>query len=183
MATCFGCSCSHLQASLKKNKNLMGIDWLICIWVRALTVPMHLGRNWRALCAPYQFMGALLLCWRSRWLPDILLMSSGSKKKEPRYTCLSEAKDSHLYRMWAEVSSSAPHLLHSGLSSSPSRQRCLLRVLRPVRRPVIALDEALLKDRNLALAPSQGPKINSWACLHGIINECFYLYFRVDQAS
>jgi hypothetical protein len=32
-------------------------------------------------------------------------MSSGSKKKESRYTCLSEAKASHSQRMWAEVSS------------------------------------------------------------------------------
>jgi len=25
------------------------------------TIPMHLGFNWRSLCAPYRFMGALLL--------------------------------------------------------------------------------------------------------------------------
>jgi hypothetical protein len=56
-------------------------------------------------------------------------MSSGSKKKEPSYACLSEAKASHLQRMWAEVLSSSPHLLHSGLSDSPIRWRCLLRVL------------------------------------------------------
>ena len=40
----------------------------------------------------------------------ILLMSSGSNKKEPRYACLSVAKAPHSQRMWAEVSSSAPHL-------------------------------------------------------------------------
>jgi len=51
----------------------------------------------------------------------ILLMSSSSKKKKPRYAYLSEAKASHLQGMWAEVSSSAPHLLHSELSDSPSR--------------------------------------------------------------
>jgi len=45
-----------------------------------------------------------------------LLMSSDSKKKEPRYACLSEAKASHSQRMRSEVSSSAPHLLHNGLS-------------------------------------------------------------------
>ena len=95
----------------------------------------------------------------------ILLMSSGSKKKEPRYTCLSEAKASHPQRIWAEVSSSAPHLLHSGLSNSPSRWRCLLRALCPVRRPVTALDCVLLKERNLALTPRQGPQISSRACL------------------
>jgi hypothetical protein len=95
----------------------------------------------------------------------ILLMSSDSKKKEPRYTCLCEAKASHSQRMWAEVSSSTPHLLHNGLSDSPIRWRCLLRVLFPVRRPVTALGFVLLKDRNLALAPRQGPEINSRACL------------------
>jgi len=43
------------------------------------------------------------------------------KKREPIYTCLSEAKASHSQRMWAEVSSCAPHVLHSGLSDGPSR--------------------------------------------------------------
>jgi hypothetical protein len=42
------------------------------------------------------------------------LMSSGSKKKEPRYACLIEAKASHRWRMWAEVISSASHFLRSG---------------------------------------------------------------------
>jgi len=95
----------------------------------------------------------------------ILLMSSGSKKKEPKYACLSEAKASHSQRMWADVSSFAPHRLHSGLSSSPSRLRYLLRMLCPVRRPVRALEWVLLKDRNLALAPRQSPEISSRACL------------------
>ena len=67
--------------------------------------------------------------------------------------------------MWAEVSSSAPHLLRSGLSDSPIRWRCLVRVLCPVSRPVTALDCVLLKVRNLALAPRQGPEISSRACL------------------
>jgi len=40
-----------------------------CDWVRVLTVAMHLGVNWRAFCAPYQFMGSLLLCQSSRWPP------------------------------------------------------------------------------------------------------------------
>jgi len=92
------------------------------------------------------------------------LMSSGSTK-EPRYTCLSEAKASYSQKMWAEVSSSAPHLLHSGLSDSAGRRKCLLRVLCPVRRPVAVLDCILLRDRSLALTPRQGPEINSLACL------------------
>jgi hypothetical protein len=115
---------------------------------------------------PISIHGSPIILLKFQMAPKlILLMSSGSKKKQPRYTCLSEAKDSHSQRMWAEVSSSAPHLLHSGLSSSPSRWRCLLRVLSPGRRPVTALDCVLLKDRNLALAPRQGPEIISWACL------------------
>jgi len=105
----------------------------------------------------------------------ILLMSSGSKKKEPRYTCLSEARASHSQRMWAEVSSSAPHLLHSGLSDSPGRWRCLLRVLCPVRRPATALDCVLLKDRNLTLAPRQDPQISSRACLCVSPSPCHHI--------
>jgi len=142
-----------------------GVGWLIDVRVQDLTVPMHLGPNWWALCAPYQFMGAPVTLLKFQMAPRlILLVSSGSKKKEPRYTCLSEAKAARSQRMWVKVSSSAPHLLHSGLSSSPIRWRCL-RVLCPVRRPVTALDYVLLKNRNLALAPRQGPEINSQACL------------------
>jgi len=92
-------------------------------------------------------------------------MSSGSKKKEPRYTCLSEAKVSHSQRMWAEDSSSTPNLLHKGLLVSPIKWRCLLRVLCPVRRPITTLDCVLLKDKSLPFAPGLGPKINSRACL------------------
>jgi hypothetical protein len=95
----------------------------------------------------------------------IFLISSGTKKEELRYTCLSEAKASHSQRILAEVSSSAPHLLHNGLSDSPIKQICLLRVLCPVRRPIITLDYVLLKDKNLAMAPRQGPKISCQACL------------------
>jgi len=150
-------------------------DWLICDWVRDLTVPM-LGHNWWAPCAPYRFMGAPLLYWSSRWPSKlVLIMSSGSKKKEPRYACLSEAKASHSQRMWAEVSSCASHLLHSGLSDSSIRWRCLLRVLCPVRRPVTTLDCFLLKDRNVAVAPRQGPKINSEACLWVSPRPCHHI--------
>jgi hypothetical protein len=62
--------------------------------------------------------------------------------------CLCVAEASHSHRTWAEVSSSAPHFLHKGLSLSPIMWRCLLRVLRPVSRPVTTLDErkALLRS-------------------------------------
>jgi len=44
------------------------------------------------------------------------------------------SQSSHLQRMWAEVSSSAPHLLH--WTNSPGGWKCLPRVLCPVRRPM-----------------------------------------------
>jgi len=44
---------------------------------------------------------------------------SGSKQKEPRYARLSEAKSSHSYRTWTEVSSSVPHFLQVGLLLNP----------------------------------------------------------------
>jgi hypothetical protein len=83
------------------------------------------------------------------------LIFSGSRKQQPRYTCLSEAK----------VSSSAPHFLHNGLSISLITWRCLLRALCPVRRAVTALGCILVKDKRIALVPRQGPEINSRACL------------------
>jgi hypothetical protein len=95
----------------------------------------------------------------------MFLIFPGSKKEEPRYACLSEARASHLQRIWAEVSSSAPHFLHKGLSVSPIKWSCLRRVLCPVSRPVTALDCILLKDKSLILVPRHGPEINSRACL------------------
>jgi len=94
-------------------------------------------------------------------------MSIGSKKKEP--SCQSEAKASHSQIMWAEVSSSDPHLLHKGLLVSPIKWRRLLRVLCPVRRPITTLDCVLLKDKSLIFVAGLGPEINFrdrlWALL------------------
>jgi len=36
-----------------------------------------------------------------------------SKRREPKYVRLSEAKDSHSHKMWTEVSSSVTHFLFS----------------------------------------------------------------------
>jgi len=87
----------------------------------------------------------------------ILLMSCSSKKKEARYTCLSEAKASHSHGMWAKVSSSAPHL-QSGLFDSPIRWTYLLRVLCPMRMPETALDCVLLKDKKSSLGIQTGSR-------------------------
>ena len=79
--------------------------------------------------------------------------------------CMSEAKASHSHKMWIEVSSSVPHFLQVGLLLSPITYKCLLKVLCPVRRPIITLDCDLLKDNNQALVARLGPEINSRACL------------------
>jgi len=89
------------------------------------------------------------------------LMSSGSKKKEPKYVYLSEAKASHSHRMWTEVSSSVPHFLQMVLLLSPIICRCLLKVLCPVSRPITTLACVLLKDSNRVHVTRLGPKINS----------------------
>ena len=47
------------------------------------------------------------------------LISSGSKKKEPKCVYLSEAKTSHSHKIWTEVSSSVPHFLQVGLLINP----------------------------------------------------------------
>jgi len=94
------------------------------------------------------------------------LISSGSKKKEPRHVCLSEAKASHAHRMWTEVSSLVPHFRLMGLLLSPITYKCLLRVLCPVRRPTTTLDCVLLRDNYQALVARLGPKINSRVCLY-----------------
>jgi len=91
-------------------------------------------------------------------------MSSGSKKKEPRYVCLSETNASHSHKMWTEVSSSVPHFLQMGLLHNFIIYRCLLKVLCPVSRPKTTLDCVLLKDNNRAPVARSGPEINSRAC-------------------
>ena len=92
------------------------------------------------------------------------ITSSCSKKKEPTYACLSEAKASHSHKMWTEVSSSVPHFLHVGLLLNPIMYRCFIRALYLVRRPVTTLDCVLLKDNNQAFVARLGPEINSQAC-------------------
>ena len=73
------------------------------------------------LC-PISIQGSPVTLLKFQMAPRfILLMSSGSKKEEPTYACVSDVKASHVHRMWAEVSNIVPHLLHSGLSDSPIR--------------------------------------------------------------
>ena len=97
----------------------------------------------------------------------IFLISSGSKKKEPRCVCLSEGKASHSHKMWAEVSSSVPHFLQVEILLNPIiyTRKCLLKVLCSLRRPITTLGCVLLKDNNRAFVARLGPEIISQACL------------------
>ena len=60
-------------------------------------------------------------------------------------------------------------------TDSHTRWRCLLRLLCPVRRPGTTLYCVLLKDRNLALVPGQGPESNSEACLWVLPRPCHHI--------
>ena len=68
--------------------------------------------------------------------------------------------------MWAEVSSSAPHLLHKGLLVNPIKWRCLLRV-------IISAKKA---NNNPGLCPIEGQKSGlcsqTWACVWLLLRPC-----------
>jgi hypothetical protein len=117
-------------------------------------------------------------CWftkSSRWPPHLYFWCPLVPRRRNPDTHVWVRPQLHTHKeCGVEVSSSAPHLLHSGLSDSPIRWRCILRVLCPVRRPVTALDCILLKDRNLALAPRQGPEINFRACFWVLPTPCHH---------
>ena len=113
-------------------------------WVRALSGPMHLGLKTGPILG-YR-SPVPLAKFQMAPIPSSL-MSSGSRKMEPRYACLSEAKASHSHKMWTEVSPSVPHFLQMGSLHSPLIFKCLLKVLCPVNRPITTLDCVLLKGR------------------------------------
>jgi hypothetical protein len=129
---------------------------------------MNLGLNWQALCVPYSVLGyrspVPLAKFQMALVPSTLI-SSGSKKKEPRYACLSEANISHSHIMWTEVSSSVPHFRQIGSLHIPMIRKCLRNVLCPVSRPITTQDCVLLKDYSRAPIAGSGPEINSRACL------------------
>jgi hypothetical protein len=126
---------------------------------------MHLGLKTGPLCPLPGYRSPFPLTKFQMAPTPSTLISSGSKKKEPRYICLSEAKTSHLHKICTEVSSSVPHFLQVGLLLNPITCRCLLKVLCPVSRPITALNCVLLKDNNRAPVTRLGPEINSRACL------------------
>jgi hypothetical protein len=70
-----------------------------------------------------------------------------------------------LHKMWAAFSSSAPYLLHRGLTIRPIKRRYLLKVLRSVRKPVTNLNCVLFKDSKLFFAVDLKPRTYFRACL------------------
>ena len=111
-------------------------------------VPMHLAFK-NGTFVPHNLItvqGSPVPLLKFQITPRLQLNVLWIQEKESRYTCLSEARASHSQRMRAEVSSSAPHLLHEGLLVSPIKWRCIHRVWCPVRRPITTLDCVLLKD-------------------------------------
>ena len=93
-------------------------------------------------------------------------MFSWSKKKEPRYVCLSDAKASHSHKMWYWGFLLSTTLPTKGVITQPHYiYKCLLKVLCPVSRSITTLDYVLLKDNNWAPVARSGPEINSRACL------------------
>jgi hypothetical protein len=93
----------------------------VYIRVQDLTATMYLGFQASPLCHMSN-QGSPEALLKLQMAPRFILwMSLGSKKKEPRSACLSEAKASHSQRIWAEVTSITPHFLHNGLSTSASR--------------------------------------------------------------
>jgi hypothetical protein len=81
------------------------------------------------------------------------LMSSGSKKKEPRHTCLSEAKSAHSQRCGPRFH----HLLHTSYVFS--------QVVSSSKEAINGPGLCLVKYNSRVLAVGLGSGINSRACL------------------
>ena len=120
-------------------------DWLIEMRLGSRHYRPDAPRSYMtgSMC-PISVYGGPVVLLNFRMPPRLFfVMSSGSKKKEPRYICLCDDRATRSQGTWAEVSTSVPHL-HSGLSDSPIRWRYGPDILCPVRRPVTALDCVLL---------------------------------------
>ena len=126
-----------------------------------------------------QVMAALFLYWSSNWLPGLdTLNILWVQEKEPKYVRPSEAKASHSHKTWAEVSSSAPHLLHKGLLISPIKYNYLLMVLCPINRPITTLDCVLLKYNFLLFTVELRPAVRFRACFRVLTRPSFLSSLR-----
>jgi hypothetical protein len=129
---------------------------------------MHLGLKMGPLCPIiwYQVKGALFLYWSSRW-PQTSTLNIFWVQEKGAQICLSEAKAVHSHKMWAEASSSAPHLLHKRLLVCPIRWECLFR-----RRPMTTQDCVMLKCKNLVFVVRLETKISVQGCLWVLLRLC-----------
>ena len=100
-----------------------------------------------------------------------LLISFGSKKKEPRLYVWVKPRLGTRTKMWAEVSSSASNLLHKGLLVSPIRWRCLLRLC-PVGRP--------MTNPGLCCVKVQKPGLR---CQTGAWNQCLRMFLITTKTA
>ena len=123
-------------------------------------------------------MGALFLYWSFSWPPDLYTRILLVQEKEPRCVLLRELKALHSHKTWAEVSSSAPHLLHEGLLVSPIKYKYLLMVLCPIWRPKTTLDGVLLKDNSLIFTVGLRPEISYRDSLRVLITPSFQSSLR-----
>ena len=76
----------------------------------------------QTICAPYSILSysSPVLLPKLQMAPIFsFLISSGSKKKEHRHVCLSEAKASHSHKMWAVVPPQYHISYRSGYYSAP----------------------------------------------------------------
>jgi hypothetical protein len=116
-------------------------DWLIGKWVWALQPRCTQAFYKPALCAPNTTQGSpatLLKCQMApgfgSWCP------LAPKRSLDEHAWLRPRL--HTDRTWAEVSSSTPHFLHSGLSINPIKWRCLRSVWCAVRSLVTTLEKS-----------------------------------------
>jgi hypothetical protein len=113
--------------TIKSWEALLCILIYVCIrlddigkWVRGHSAPMHLGLLMKpVLCAPDIAHGSPAALLKRQMAPRFWFLISPGSKKEPRCAYLIKTMASHRQRIWTEVSSSAPHFLHCGLSINP----------------------------------------------------------------
>jgi hypothetical protein len=97
------------------------------------------------------------------------LISSGSRKKQPRWRCLSVFRTSHSHKIKAEVCSYAPHFLLNGLSISLVTSGCYVRS----SQDCLSNSDRILKwwgicemywesDRNLLTHACAGSLLAAW---------------------
>jgi len=79
-------------------------------------------------------------------------------------------------------STSAPHLLRKGLLVSPTKWRCFLRVLCPLRRQITTLGCVLLKNNHLVFVVGLGREISFRACQYVLLRTFFFLFLLLSKS-